>query len=361
MFFELNDLLNQVNEEEEDQNVPDLEDDLANLANAVHMEEIQVDLPILDGPAVNVLPLEIQEADLMNEEEIQQQIQEEIQQNGEMQQNGPHNLQVRMVLINNVQMPPFPAPSLAWEKPWAKFFCPEMGSIPQYLVPLDWANFFSAMLLSPGHFVKAKELMKVKGLLPMISSLGSVGFSLPDKCPVKKPISCCSLAEIEQEMSESEQEITNVDPSEAPPVEKEIMPVKVKGKNKIVLVESELRRSPRLLHNNRGFYNPICKEKLCVGCNSKPPTLSPDVIRNLCTSLCDVDESLVGDEALKKKRRTVTPVGGNMQFLEEATSAAPASKKKIEKTSSGAPSKTRNHKAKKPAPEDVGSADPYEA
>jgi hypothetical protein len=64
----------------------------------------------------------------------------------------------------------------------------------------------------------------------MISSLGSVGFSLPDKCPVKKPISCCSLAEIEQEMSESEQEITDVDPSEAPPVEKEIMPVKVKGK-----------------------------------------------------------------------------------------------------------------------------------
>jgi hypothetical protein len=85
------------------------------------------------------------------------------------------------------------------------------------------------------------------------------------------------------------------------------------------------------LHNNRGFYNPVCKEKLCVGCNSKPPTLSPDVIRNLCTSLCDVDESLVGDEALKKKkkRRTVTPVGGNMQSLEEVTSAPPASKKKL--------------------------------
>jgi hypothetical protein len=130
MFFELNDLLNQVNEEDEDQNVPDMEDDIVNLVNAVHMEEIQVDLPILDGPAVNMLPLEIQEADLMNDEEIQQQIQEELQQNGEMQQNGPHNLQVGMVLINNVQIPPFPAPSLAWEKPWAKFFCPEMGSIP---------------------------------------------------------------------------------------------------------------------------------------------------------------------------------------------------------------------------------------
>lgn len=98
-------------------------------------------------------------------------------------------------------------------------------------------------------------------------------------------------------------------------------------------------------------------------CNSKPPALSPDVIRNLCTSLCDVDESLVGDEALKKKRRTVTPVGDNMQSPEEVTSVAPASKKKIEKTSSGAPSKTKNHKANKnkPAPEDAGSADPDEA
>lgn len=80
MFLELNDLLNQVNEEEEDEqeannDLVNLNEELVNIVN--NPADLEVNIPVQNGPAVNVYPLEIQEEDLMNEDEIQQQIQEE--------------------------------------------------------------------------------------------------------------------------------------------------------------------------------------------------------------------------------------------------------------------------------------------
>lgn len=52
-----------------------LQEELTNLVN--NPAEMDVHIPILNGPAVDVFPLEIQEDDLMNDDEIQQQIEEE--------------------------------------------------------------------------------------------------------------------------------------------------------------------------------------------------------------------------------------------------------------------------------------------
>jgi hypothetical protein len=42
--------------------------------------------------------------------------------------------------------------------PWAKFFAPKVSeSVPQCLIPNDWARFFTALLLSPSHFRRAKD------------------------------------------------------------------------------------------------------------------------------------------------------------------------------------------------------------
>ena len=74
MFLELNDLLNQVNEEEDEHEnnvalVP-IQEDFANSLN--DPLAVEVNIPILDGPTENFMPLEIQEDDLMDDAEIQQ-------------------------------------------------------------------------------------------------------------------------------------------------------------------------------------------------------------------------------------------------------------------------------------------------
>lgn len=61
--------------------------------------------------------------------------------------------------------------------------------------------------------------------------------------------------------------------------------------------------------NKNGFKSPICKDKSRLGCNSKPPTLSPRSIRKLSSSFCDIDASQVTDEALNKKKRRAAPGG----------------------------------------------------
>lgn len=263
MFLELNDLLNQVNEQEEDQNIDNADQILEDLANAVNLEPqpVQVDLPHLDGSAENFLHHEIQENDLMNDEELQQD-HENMNQNVP---NGHHNLQIGFVLTS-FHNRPVPDSYLNWEGPWAKFFKPAPGSVPHSLIPKDWASFFSAVLLSPDHFEKAKNLLKVKNLLKAISDDQCVGFTIPEKCPTSASLPNCTLTELDQELPALVQEVTDIDPSEAPPVEKE--PKKVRGKT--IIVDSELRRSPKIQESKKGFHNPVCKAKQCLGCSSAP-------------------------------------------------------------------------------------------
>jgi len=110
-----------------------------------------------------------------------------------------------------------------------------------------------------------------------------------------------------------------------PPVDVDGKSVKNKGKGKVILVESEVRRSPRLQQSKKGFYNPSCNEKQCLGCKAKPPTMSSKVIKNLCSSLCDVDAALVSDEALNKKRKNEAP---GKSKLDKKAVAAPSKPKK---------------------------------
>lgn len=80
-----------------------------------------------------------------------------------------------------------------------------------------------------------------------------------------------------------------------------------------------MRRSPRIKSSKKGFKDPVCKDKNCLGCNTNPPTLSSKMIRKLGSTLCDLDAPLVTDEALNrkkkkneapsKKKKKTTPVG----------------------------------------------------
>jgi len=129
--------------------------------------------------------------------------------------------------------------------PWANFFAPSKEtSVPQLLIPQNWVNFFFT-LLSPKHFDQAKVLIQCKPLISYISNTQKVGFSLPSKCPLKE----LTLG-LQPNL---EQDVTDVDPLESPPTAKECNSVRPKNKNRTVLVESEVRRSPRIQGCKHGY------------------------------------------------------------------------------------------------------------
>lgn len=242
MFLELNDLLNQVNEKEEDAQVQEnevvaVQNELAALANNQAGEEIN--FPAFHAP---MMPLEMQEDELMNDAEIQQQLQEE---HPRRMLLGLKICRWVMFLLKTTHL----KACLFFEKspfydepfgPWAKFFAPTVSAIvPQILVPKDWAKFFTSLLLSPEHFGCAKELLQSKTFLSCIGSENGdkgIGFILPKQCPLKVAPKCNLL--------DAEQEVSDIVASEAPPVEKEITVRKKKGRKDPVLVESDVRRSP---------------------------------------------------------------------------------------------------------------------
>lgn len=88
-----------------------------------------------------------------------------------------------------------------------------------------------------------------------------------------------------QNGTETIAEDVSVDPQEAPPIDNEILIEKNKKKRGIVLVESDVRRSPRIKIKKNGFKDPICKDKNCLSCNAKPLALSTKAIRKISSTL----------------------------------------------------------------------------
>lgn len=127
---------------------------------------VQVDIPVLNK-LVNVFPLEIQEEDLMNDEELQNLAALEGNDGGLNLFVGGVQLLERSVndLFEQYQMTKSP---WAFSDPsglWGNFFAPSMDKAPTCLVPSEWANFFTAALLTPKLFCPTKEFLTLKGLL----------------------------------------------------------------------------------------------------------------------------------------------------------------------------------------------------
>jgi hypothetical protein len=66
---------------------------------------------------------------------------------------------------------------------------------------------------------------------------------------------------------------------------------KRKRRGDMPLVESEVRRSPRIVQLNKGFKkHSSCNDKDCLPCNAAPPVCQKKVIKSLATSFCKVAE-----------------------------------------------------------------------
>lgn len=174
------------------------------------------------------------------------------------------------------------------------------------MVPMEWAKFFASLLLSPEHFDCAKGFLQNKRLMTALLEGEGVNLALPSNCPLQKAPSCALV--------EAEPDVDFIDLSEAPPLDEDTDSNKSKSavkkaskKKKVILVESEVRRSLRTKGIRKGFKDPVCMGKFCLGCNSKPPTLSNKTIRKLSSTLCDIDASQVTDESLMKLKKAGAP------------------------------------------------------
>lgn len=135
---------------------------------------------------------------------------------------------------------------------WARFFNSGNSANLMITIAANWANFITVQLLSNSSFEWMRQLL-TSGLASNLggtSDLGHIDFSIPPTCP-DFHLQC--LAE---------------DGTNAPDVTGDtglIVPPKKRSHTRSArLVESEVRRSPRLKSLNKGFIPDGCKEKIVL-------------------------------------------------------------------------------------------------
>lgn len=101
-------------------------------------------------------------------------------------------------------------------------------------------------------------------------------------------------------------------------VNKKLPDVSERGKKKakVPLVETQVRRSPRIKENNKGFKADICSSKKCLACNPNPPDLSPAMINKLGTSLYQIDENIMSEKVLNLKKKETSKTITKKQLKE---------------------------------------------
>jgi hypothetical protein len=227
---------------------------------------------------------------------------------------------------------------------WEKFFAPHMHSDRKSNkaivdIPVSWFNFITLMLLTPEKFDWTKHFLSSQLweiLKEPISTEDSIKFVIPDSCTSTKAPVCISMSVQEEGFS--------------PPTSKEVMPSTPKRKRregKGALVESEVRRSPRLVLLNDGYKNHAnCSDKQCLTCNAAPPMINTKVVKNLAISFCKVSEETVDKNILKKHKasdgdnKTMVPPGviGQKKSSSTSSSTSTGSKDKpIEKKGKNKP------------------------
>jgi hypothetical protein len=182
---------------------------------------------------------------------------------------------------------------------WEKYFAPNMhgptdkNNFSMVDIPVSWFNFITLMLLTPEKFDWAKGFLSSQlwDILkePLLKE-DTVRFAIPDKCVTTKAPSCVSLSEL----------VDIPDPS-SPSEDALITPKRKRREGKVPLVESEVRRSPRLVLLNDGYKNHAnCSDRHCLTCNAAPLIINTKVVKNLAMSFCKVPEETVEKRILKK-------------------------------------------------------------
>jgi hypothetical protein len=169
---------------------------------------------------------------------------------------------------------------------WANYFTSGNASYLQTSIPRT--NFFILQLLNPANFDWIRNLLKAGLSLTLnCPEFGEIEFKIP---PTRPDHSFNCLADSGKE--------------------KEISPKKRASKRTTpVVLELEVRRSPRIKNSNNGFKHNSCVQKVCyLPCCVKAPTLKKEAIRSIATKIYGLDESDVTDDRLQAKRQKKYPM-----------------------------------------------------
>lgn len=195
----------------------------------------------------------------------------------------------------------------------AKFFDGTLPVSSKVSIPLEWADFFTNLLLSPTHFDWAKKFLSSKAwelITPSLTHPTSLQFNLPIKCPSFKLQ--CNTQEVRNVDNDNETGTENLS-GKVLPEDRHVSPArfdthkKITDKEKagIVIVEdASVRRSLRIKNNSKGFKKKGCPEKNCLSCAAEPPTISRSVIKNLGSTFCNMKPNDISDDMLLSKKGT---------------------------------------------------------
>ncbi|RLM73972.1 hypothetical protein C2845_PM15G02250 [Panicum miliaceum] len=193
---------------------------------------------------------------------------------------------------------------------WANFFQSDKGN-GSMQVPLGWSDFMTTLLVDPASFTRATKFMSSPAWPLMGANSPCVNFCIPSSCPkppestclkhflesiltIPEPVDIDSLAStppsekgkgkaIQEDFSPGtpfEQLQHKISPS-CGPWSKTFVDQAELAKQASVLEDPAKRRSLRVKNVKRGFKDPQCSSKTCVGCTVVPPILSLSVIKNL--------------------------------------------------------------------------------
>jgi hypothetical protein len=191
---------------------------------------------------------------------------------------------------------------------WDKYFAPHIQRVNEdnmhkvLEIPVSWFNFITLMLLTPEKFDWTKKFLNSalwKLLLDNANKEETISFIIPDKCHVTQAPHCKiseidNTDEVDTEAKDKEERSPSMVTPSAP---------KRKRRGKGPLVESEVRRSPRIVELNAGYkQHSICKDKNCLSCSAAPPVTKHRIVKNLASSFCKINEKNL-DAQLKKNKK----------------------------------------------------------
>lgn len=85
-----------------------------------------------------------------------------------------------------------------------------------------------------------------------------------------------------------------------------------------------VRRSDRVRGNSNGFKLGICRIKNCLGCSNDPPIMSPRTLKKIGTSMCQLQEEQLEEQALLSKKK-LEPMGKKVRKSKEDKGKKPGS------------------------------------
>lgn len=140
------------------------------------------------------------------------------------------------------------------------------------------------MLLSLDNYSWAKEFLSSKALSHLEGKCGKIDFFLPKHCPFEKGIQCSYASEFGR--GKGEKTTLSIEEIQEEKESTMVVEKKKSGKRRIPIVDSEVRRSPRIKQTNNGSKPTGCSDRKCLAC-SPSPTLSTKVIKNFGVQLSD--------------------------------------------------------------------------